>query len=299
MTYSILARDPSTGELGVAVQSHWFSVGSVVAWARPGVGAVATQALARAAYGPEGLALMQAGTSAPEALSQLLAGDPGAALRQVAMIDAHGRHATHTGERCIGFAGHSPGEQVSCQANMMRSETVWGAMLEAFLGASGPLAGRLMVALEAAEAEGGDARGRQSAAILTVPERGEPWETTVSLRVEDHPEPLVELRRLLRVHEAYALADEAERLAAEGRHQEAAERWERALMLAPDSHELRFWSGLGAAVAGELPRAVAEVRAAIAAEPGWRGLLARMPGELAPAAPEVLRELERRERAAG
>jgi uncharacterized Ntn-hydrolase superfamily protein len=288
MTYSIVARDPQSGALGVAVQSHWFAVGPIVPWARPGVGAVATQAVAKISYGPSALALMAGGTPAPEALAQLLAGDGAAGARQVAVVDAAGRVATHTGELCIGHAGHLTGEAVSCQANMMGSPAVWPAMLEAYASASGPFTRRLLAALDAAEAEGGDARGRQSAALLVVPPTGEPWRTEVSLRVEDHPEPLAELRRLLGLQEAYAFASAADERAAEGRHDEAARLYRQASELAPGNHELRFWAGLGAAEVGDLSRAREDVEAAIAAQPGWRGLLGRLPPEIVPSAATVL-----------
>ena len=209
-------------------------------------------------------------------------------MRQVAVIDSRGVTATHTGSSCIGFAGHVSGDGVSCQANMMRSPTVWAAMLAAYNGAAGPLAGRLLAALDAAEAEGGDARGRQSAALLVVPAEGEAWEAGVSLRVDDHPEPLAELRRLLELNDAYALINQAETLSGEGRHGEAGPLYSGAEQLAPESHELRFWAGLGAAQAGDLDRAVALVRSAIADEAGWRDLLGRLPPEIAPAAAAVL-----------
>ena len=287
MTYSIVARDPDTGELGVAVQSHWFSVGSVVPWARPGVGAVATQANAEVAYGPRGLELLAAGSGAGEALARLVAEDPAAATRQVAVVDDSGTVAVHTGELCIPFAGHVIGDAFSCQANMMAGEGVWSAMAEAFTTARGRLGERLLDALDAGEAAGGDVRGRQSAALLVVPGEGEPWATTVSLRVEDDPEPLPELRRLFTVHQAYALAAEAERLAEEGRFAEAGERTMRAWELAPENAELRFWAGLGMAQGGLLEAGVEQVRAAIASHPGWRELLERLPPQMAPAAPAV------------
>ena len=190
MTYSIVARDPDTGELGVAVQSHWFSVGSIVTWARPGIGAVATQANAEVSYGPRALSLLAQGVAAPDALERLVAVDPGGHSRQVAVVDTAGRVGVHTGPSCIAYAGHVTGDGVSCQANIMVSERVWPAMLAAFTAASGSLTERLLSALEAAEREGGDLRGRQSAAILVVPAEGEPWRTRVAVRVEDHPEPL-------------------------------------------------------------------------------------------------------------
>lgn len=291
MTYSIVARDPDTGELGVAVQSHWFSVGSIVTWARPGVGAVATQANAEPAYGPRALDLLTGGVAAPDALAQLVAADPGGPSRQVAVVDAAGRVGVHTGPKCIAYAGHITGEGVSCQANIMVSERVWPAMLDAFNATSGLLTSRLLDALDAAEREGGDARGRQSAAILVVPAEGEPWRTLVSLRVEDHPEPLPELRRLVVLDDAYRLAGEADELLNTGRQDEAARLYVRASECAPDNHELLFWAGLGTVQAGDLEGGVATVEAAIALQPAWRELLPRLPAELAPAVPDVLARL--------
>jgi uncharacterized Ntn-hydrolase superfamily protein len=290
-TYSIVARDPDSGELGVAVGSHWFSVGPIVPWALPGVGAVATQANADVAYGPRALALLADGVDPQQALARLVAEDPGAAGRQVAVVDVHGRVAAHTGTRCVAFAGHVTGEAVSCQANIMASDSVWPAMLEAYATAQDSLTVRLLAALDAAEREGGDARGRQSAAIVVVPAEGKRWETVVCLRVEDHPEPLIELRRLVRIHNAYTLADEADELVNAGRHEQAARLYQQASALAPENHELRFWAGLGAAQAGDLDAAVAHVRAAIEMQPGWRELLPRIPPEVAPSAQAVLDRL--------
>jgi len=292
VTYSIVARDPKSGELGVAVQSHWFSVGSIVTWARTGVGAVATQANAEAAYGPNALALLADGVPAPEALERLVAADPGGPSRQVAIVDWAGRVGAHTGPTCIACAGHITGEGVSCQANIMVSERVWPAMLEAFGAASdSSLTLRLLDALDAAEREGGDLRGRQSAAILVVPAEGEPWRTTVSLRVEDQPEPLPELRRLVALQDAYRLAGDADELLNAGRQDEAARLYVKASERAPGNHELLFWAGLGTVQAGDLEGGVAKVRAAIAMQPAWRELLLRLPAELAPAAPVVLAAL--------
>jgi len=291
-TYSIVARDPSSGELGVAVQSHWFSVGSVVTWAQPGIGAVATQATVKISYGPEALDLLRGGADASTALSRLLAADPGAELRQVAVLDGAGRVAAHTGSECIAHAGHVTGEQVSCQGNIMVCEAVWPAMLDAYVNAAGPLADRLLSALDAGEAAGGDARGRQSAALLVVPAGGEPWERLVELRVEDHPEPLRELRRLLVLRDAYRVAEEAQVLAAAGDFARAADRHREAAALAPDSHELLFWGALAAAQAGDLETAVGQARAAIAMRPAWRELLMVLPPSIAPAAPALLRALE-------
>jgi uncharacterized Ntn-hydrolase superfamily protein len=290
-TYSIVARDPLNGELGVAVQSHWFSVGSVVTWARPGVGAVATQANAEIAYGPRALALIEQGTGAQAALSRLLGEDPSAATRQVAVIDHRGDVAVHTGEETMAFAGHISGEAVSCQANIMADERVWPAMIQAFQDTEGRLTERLLAALDGAEAAGGDVRGRQSAAILVVPARGESWETVVDLRVEDHAEPLVELHRLVRLHDAYALAAQGDELVGQGRHELASDMFQQASALAPDNHELLFWAGLGAAQAGDLDTGVERVRAAIAQQPGWLELLHRLTPQSAPSAAAILQRI--------
>ncbi len=289
MTYSIVALDPDSGELGIGVQSHWFSVGSVVPWARPGVGAVATQAAPEIDFGPRGLDLLASGATADEVVTRLLADDPAAASRQLGVVDAAGRAAAHTGSACVAHAGHLTGVGVGCQANMMAVPSVWPAMHAAFEASRGPLARRLLAALDAGEAEGGDLRGRQSAALLVVPASGEPWQVTVSLRVEDHPEPLDELRRLLGLSDAYAIAAEADELAARGEHAAAAEWFQRAAALAPQSVELRFWSALGAMQSGDEARALDEVRTVLADGGDWRELLARLPAELVPAAPRAAR----------
>ena len=286
-TYSIVARDADTGALGVAVQSHWFSVGSVVSWGRAGVGTVATQSVAEPAYGPRLLDRLQKGEALDAALKALLAEDEAAHLRQVAAVDAAGAIAVHTGEGFIEFAGHATGEAFSAQANMMASPEVWPAMAEAFSSSEGPLARRLLVALEAAERAGGDVRGRQSTALLVVPGEGEGWRREVELRVEDHPEPLDELGRLLDLHDAYALAADGDELVGEGRHEEAADRYKRASQLAPDNDELLFWAGLSLAQGGEVEQGAATVQRAIDARQGWRELLLRLDEEIAPSAETV------------
>ncbi len=281
------ARDPRTGELGVAVQSHWFSVGSVVTWGRAGVGVVATQSMAQPAYGPSLLDRLEAGEDPRAALEAEVAADHGARLRQVAVIDAAGEVAVHTGDSCIPYAGDLTGDGLSVQANMMASKEVWPAMARAFEGAAGSLAERLLTALEAGEAAGGDVRGRQSAALLVVPAEGERWRRTVDLRVEDHPEPLEELRRLLGLAEAYSLVSEAEELGAEGRHEEAGERGRRALDLVPDNAEFMFWAGLSLAQRGQVDLGVGLVKRAIETHTGWGDLLGRLSHEIAPGAAEI------------
>jgi uncharacterized Ntn-hydrolase superfamily protein len=292
-TYSIVARDPRTGELGVAVQSHWFAVGPIVPWVRAGVGAVATQSIAEPAYGPRALDSLATGARAREALDQLVDDDELARFRQVAVIDAHGNAATHTGDGCISHAGHQAGHEFSAQANMMASPEVWPAMAHAFEAAAGPLARRLLAALHAAEARGGDARGRQSCALVVAPAHGESWQRTVDLRVDDHPEPLAELDRLLDLSDAYALATEGDDLVGQGRHDEAGERYRAARAGAPGNHELLFWAGLAAAQAGDLPTALERVREAIRLQPGWHELLGRLDAEIAPGATAVLQALSK------
>jgi uncharacterized Ntn-hydrolase superfamily protein len=286
-TYSVVARDPETGEVGVAVQSHWFSVGSIVSWARAGVGAVATQSIGEPSYGPGALDLLAEGVEPADALARLTARDARAQFRQVAVVDAAGRVAVHTGESCIAFAGDRTGAGYSVQANMMAGPGVWPAMAEAFEAAEGPLARRLLATLRAAEAAGGDARGRQSSAIVVAPADGEPWRLSVDLRVEDHPEPLDEIGRLLDLAEAYKLANRGDALAGEGRHEEASALYRRAAELAPGSHELLFWSGLAAAQGGDMDTALRRVREAIALQPGWAELLERLQPDIAPSAPAV------------
>jgi uncharacterized Ntn-hydrolase superfamily protein len=279
MTYSIVARDPQSGELGVAVQSRYFSTGSVVTWAEAGVGAVATQAMARMDYGPEGLELMRDGVSARDALARLLEADGGRAIRQVAMIDASGRVAAHTGGRCIEAAGHVVGEGYSVQANMMVDATVWPVMSAAFESSKGDLAARMLAALDAAQAAGGDIRGQQSAAMIVVSaKRGErPWHGRVlELRVEDHPRPLDELRRLLTVQRAYRANGEAAALLAQGKRDESDAAYALARELAPENDELRFWAAVTMLHHGRNDEAIALFREAFARNPALEELLPRL-----------------------
>jgi len=291
-TYSIVARDAGSGELGVAVQSHWFSVGSLVSWAAPGVGAVATQSVVEVAHGPGVLERLRGGLDAERALAASLETDALSEYRQVGAVDAQGRAAAHTGAGCIAHAAHVCGEGFSCQANMMAAEGVPDAMAAAFRAAPGDLAERLLAALDAAEGLGGDLRGRQSAALLVAPAQGEPWRTRFDLRVEDDSEPLVELRRLLALARAYEMADRADRLAALGEHARATELYVSATELAPDNDELAFWAGLGVA-GSDLDAGLVLVRRAIAARSSWRVLLGRLEPGLAPTAAAVRDALER------
>jgi uncharacterized Ntn-hydrolase superfamily protein len=291
VTYSLVAFDPDTAECGVAVQSHWFSVGGLVTWAAPGVGAVATQAVVESAYGPRGLALIGGGRSAPEALAELVAADPLAAARQVAMVDAYGAVAVHTGADCMPHAGQEVGHHHSCQANLMKSERVWGAMSEAYLGAGGSLAERLLDALDAAEAAGGDLRGRQSAALLVVGAAGEPWQRLVDLRVEDDDDPLGELRRLERLNHSYVMVREGDELAIAGDNARASDLYIAAWERVPDNHELKFWAALSLIERGESERGAALLREAIDTHLGWRQMVDMIGPDMAPSIEEARRLL--------
>jgi uncharacterized Ntn-hydrolase superfamily protein len=294
VTYSIVARDPDTGEVGVAVQSHWFGVGAIVPWVQPGAGAVATQSVPEVAFGPEGLAAMADGGDAQEVLRDLVAGDPAAAFRQVGIVDRLGMARSYTGASCIPHAGHAGGEGFACQANMMARDTVPAAMASAYAGAASlRFPERLLATLDAAEAEGGDVRGRQSAALLVADPDGRPWERSFDLRVEDHPDPLAELRRLVELRRAYALADRGDALSGQGRFEEAAAAYAEAAAAAPGNAELLFFAGIGAASAGDLDAAVAQIREAVAANPGLGEVLHRVPEEMSPEAPKLRKRIAR------
>ena len=291
-TYSIVARDPRTGAMGVAVQSHWFNVGSVVPAASAGVGAVATQSMPDVQHKPRALALLREGRSAAEVVPALVENDPAAAHRQFAVVDTDGVAVAYTGTSCIPAAGHVTGEGYACQANMMRTADVWPAMAQAYEATIGRgLTAALLAALDAAELAGGDIRGRQAAAILVVPAEGTDADRIVDVRVEDAPEPLTELRRLVALNDAYVLADEGDQLMARGDMTAAAGRYVAAHESAPGNDELRFWAGLGLITAAMPERGIALVRETIAADASWHELLRRLSPDVVPAAPEALRLL--------
>ena len=296
-TYSIVARDAETGELGVAVQSHWFSVGSIVSWAEAGVGAVATQSFVEPTYGPLGLELMRAGRTAGQALEALVATDEGEAVRQVAMVDADGNVAAHTGSLAIEAAGHRTGDGYSVQANMMENATVWDAMARAYEASDGDLAERLLAALEAAQAEGGDIRGKQSAALLVVSGEptGMPWlDRTFDLRIEDHPTPVAELRRLVTLQRAYLKLNEGDGLVTDGDLEGAMEAYAEAMELVADeatNGEAPFWVGVTLAASDRADEAMPYLLRAQAQDARWAELILRLPAsELLPSM-ELAREL--------
>lgn len=282
-TYSIVARDPSTGQLGVAVQSHWFSVGQVVPWAKAGVGAVATQSFVEPSYGPLGLELMRAGRPAPEALKALVSTDENASVRQVAMIDARGRVDAFTGEDAIIHAGHVVGENFSAQANMMAKDGVPEAMAAAFRESDGDLAAKLIAALQAAQRAGGDVRGKQSAALLVVSgtPTGIAWQDRLfDLRVEDHATPVAELERLVTLQRAYHKLNEGDVHVADGDIDEALKAYSAAMELVPDSAtdgEAPFWVGVSLAGVGRVDEALPYLQRAYAENPQWLELLNRLP----------------------
>lgn len=293
-TFSIVARDPATGELGVGVQSHWFSVGSDVSWAEAGVGAVATQSFIDPGYGPRGLALMKSGKSPAEALEELLAVDASRDVRQVAFIDAQGRVAVHTGAKCIPFAGDHTGPNYSTQGNLLASAEVWEAMGRAFEQTEGDLGDRILAALQAGQGAGGDARGRQSAALLVVRQvsEDEPWKNrVVDLRVEDHATPIAELARLYQLRKAYDLATEGDDYLAVGEFAKAAEAYDAALAIVPDNDELIFWRGAMLMNAGREAEAIADIKRAIEMNPRWLALLERIQEEHFPGARKVLEQV--------
>ncbi len=279
-TYSIVAMDPETGEMGVAVESHWFSVGSIVTWGEAGVGVVATQSFVNPAFGPRGLALMKAGVSAQQALDALIQGDEGRDFRQLAVLDAQGRVAAYTGSKCIAAAGHQTGDGFSVQANLMEKPSVWPAMHRAFEASAGkPLAERLLLALEAAEAEGGDIRGKQSAAILVVGAEatGKPWvDRKVDLRVADHEEPLKELRRLLKVHRAYEHMNAGDLAVEKGEIEKAMEEYAQAEAMFPGNLEMKYWQAVNLANLGRMEEALPLFAEVFKKDANWKKLTPRL-----------------------
>jgi uncharacterized Ntn-hydrolase superfamily protein len=279
-TYSIVAYDPETGEMGAAVQSHWFSVGTLVIWGEPGVGVVATQSFVNPAYGPEGLQLMGMGFSPEQAIKMLTEKDQGQMYRQLGMLNAKGEAAAFTGESCIEAAGHLIGKGYAVQANMMDNEQVWPAMARAFEAAQGlSLAERMLAALDAAQAAGGDIRGKQSAAMIVVAAQptANSWEgRRVDLRVDDHAEPLQELRRLLQTHRAYEHMNRGDLAIEAGNMELAKAEYGAAQLLFPDNLEMKYWHAVALANGGELAEALPLFAAIFAKGHNWRELTPRL-----------------------
>ncbi|MFW9973287.1 MAG: DUF1028 domain-containing protein [Candidatus Odinarchaeota archaeon] len=280
-TYSIVARDPKTGEMGVGVQSHWFSVGSVVSWGEAGVGVIATQSLVNKSFGLRGLDLLKQGKSPQEAIDILISDDEGRDVRQLAILDKQGRVATYTGFKCIKQAGHKVGDNFSAQANMMLSDKVWAAMAEAFENFNKlSLPERIIKSLEAAESVGGDIRGKQSASLLMVagetPERK--WEDPIiDLRVEDHTEPLKELKRLLRIFRAYEHMNNGDLAIEKGDMKKALEEYETAQKMFPENLEMIYWTAVSLANQHQIEEALVLFKKVFKKEKNWRLLTERLP----------------------
>jgi uncharacterized Ntn-hydrolase superfamily protein len=280
-TFSIVARDPVTGEMAVGVQSHWFSVGTAVSWGEAGVGVVATQSFINKSYGPKGLALMKEGKSAPEALSELLKADEGREVRQVAMIDAKGDVISFTGKNCIDHAGNKTGKNYSVQSNMMLTDQVNEAMSKAYESSEGkPLAERVLIAMEAAQDAGGDIRGKQSAAILVVAGKssGQPWsDKLIDLRVDDNAAPLDELDRLLRLFRAYEHMDKGDLATEKNDMKLAMEEYSAAMKMFPENLEMKYWTAITLANNKKIKEASEMLQRIYAEDSNWRELTKRLP----------------------
>ena len=279
-TFSIVARDAVTGEMGVAVQSHWFSVGSIVSWGESGVGVVATQSFVNPSFGLRGLELLKAGKSPQEAVDELIASDEGRDVRQLAILNTKGRSASYTGKNCIPDAGNIAKENYSVQANMMLNNTVWPAMSEAFENSTGPLAERLITALEAGQNAGGDIRGKQSACLLIV--KGEvtdkPWEDKMfDLRVDDSPEPIAELKRLLRVYRAYEHMNNGDVAVEKNNMELAMKEYSAAEEMFPDNLEMKFWHAVTLANIGKLDESIPMFEEVFSKDENWKLLFSRLP----------------------
>ncbi len=293
-TYSIVAYDSATGQFGAAVQSHWFKVADVI-WVEAGVGAVATQSLTDFSYGPLGLEMMRLGKSASQALTGLVASDSNSAVRQVAMIDRNGTVATHTGSKCIAYAGHHIGHNYSVEANLMRDSTVWGAMAKAFETTKGALSERMMAALEAAQGEGGDIRGKQSAAMVVVTGQptGQPWhDRLVDIRVDDSSQPLKELRRLLNITHAYDHMDKGDEFIAKNDFDSANKEYATAAELAPGNPEILFWHAVTLVTADQVEKALPIFKQVFAEDENWRILVPRLvDADLLPNDPDLIKRI--------
>ncbi|HEX8255944.1 MAG TPA: DUF1028 domain-containing protein [Thermoanaerobaculia bacterium] len=325
-TYSIVARDPVTGQMGVAVQSHWFAVGQIVPWAEAGVGAVATQSFVDPSYGKLGLDMLRAGKSAPDTLRALLVGDANCEVRQVGVVDANGVVATFTGARDIEAAGGiaanatgasdvqcgsaggrlSLGRDFAVQANLMASDRVWPAMAQAFANAKGDLAERMLAALDAAEAVGGDIRGKQSAALIVVNAKttGRAWQDRAfDVRVDDHAQPLAELRRLVAVQRAYNHMNAGDVAVEHKDHETALREYSAAEAIASSTPgipqtrfaEMLYWHAVALINMQRVDEALPVFRHAFDLQPSWRELTPRlMKAGLLPNDPALMERITRK-----
>ena len=280
-TYSIVAKDVNTGEMAVGVQSHWFSVGTLVSWGKSGVGVVATQSFVNPSYGPNGIELMENGVSAEEALKNLTDKDEGRDFRQAAMLDVNGSVNAFTGEKCIESAGHFVGENFSVQANMMLNNEVIPAMKKAFQDNSNlPLAERIIKVFEAAESVGGDIRGKQSAALIVVgaEKTSNVWEDKkIDLRVDDNSNPIKEIKRLLKVHRAYDHMNKGDLAIEENDMDKALSEYGKAQVLFPENHEMSFWKAIALLNNGKKEAARPILKKVFKENPNWKKLIYRLP----------------------
>lgn len=280
-TFSIVARDSATGEMGVAVQSHWFSVGTVVSWAEAGVGAVATQSFVNKSFGIRGLDLMRRGLTAQQALDVLLSDDEGREVRQLAIVDIKGNIAVHTGKNCIQYASHKKGDHFSVQSNMMLGDKVCESMAAAYIKNSNkPFAERLLAALDGAQKAGGDIRGKQSAAIIVVPAKseGKPWdERIVDLRVEDNSEPIKELNRLYLVNTAFQHMNNGDLAVEKNDMVKAMAEYKAAMKLMPDNLEMQYWTAIALANNKEVDKALPMLKKIFTKDKNWKELTKRLP----------------------
>ena len=280
-TFSIVARDAANGEMAVGVQSHWFSVGTAVAWGEAGVGVVATQAFVNKSYGANGLALMKSGKTAAQALNDLLAKDEGREVRQVAMLDVNGNVESYTGKSCIDYASNITGKNFSVQSNMMLNNKVCPAMAKAFEASAGkPIAERVLAALKAAQAVGGDIRGKQSAAILVVAGKAtaQPWnDKLIDLRVDDNALPLVELERLLSLYRAYEHMDKGDLATEKNDMKLAMDEYGAAMKMFPKNLEMQYWTAITLANNKKVKEATAMLQKIYLQDANWRELTKRLP----------------------
>jgi uncharacterized Ntn-hydrolase superfamily protein len=279
-TFSIVARDKETGDLGVAVQTHWFAVGALCPWVEAGTGAVATQSMVEVSYGPKSLEYLRSGKTPREALDLQIAADENSDQRQVAIINHKGKIAVHTGSRCIREAGHFVGEGYTVQANMMLNNSIWPAMAEAFEKTSGDLSWRMLSALKAGQAAGGDIRGIQSAALLVADNQksNEPWKhVKVDIRIDDHSDPIGELERLLSIHSAYEQMNKGDDYLSKGNFKAAGEAYQQAYKLNPGNDEVPFWHAVSLIEADRLEEALPLFESIFRKDPNWYELVKRLP----------------------
>lgn len=278
-TYSIVARDSVTGEMGVAVQSHWFSVGTLVSWGEAGIGVIATQSFINASFGPRGLALLKNGLSPQQVVDFLITSDEGRDVRQLAVLDSKGRAASYTGKNCIPAAGNIAGKNFSVQANLMVNNKVWPAMEKAFKQTKAPLAERMVAALEAAQKEGGDIRGKQSAALLVVRGKstGKVWEDRlIDLRVDDSPNPVKEIKRLLKVHRAYDHMNNGDLAVEKGNMSLAMQEYSAAEKMFPGNEEMKYWHAVTLANNGKVKEAIPLFKKVFSKNQNWKILTPRI-----------------------